>query len=67
MTSGLRGHAAMLVFSALVAGSFSLGSQVANDISPAALNATRFWLSAALIGGAALLSTGLPRSAFRAS
>jgi drug/metabolite transporter (DMT)-like permease len=56
----------MLLFSALVAGSFALGSRVANDISPAALNAVRFWIAAAVIGGAALATTGLPRSAFRA-
>lgn len=34
-----HGHLAMLTFSALVAGSFSLGGQVANEIDPAALNA----------------------------
>jgi len=45
-----RGHLAMLAFSALIAGSFSLGGQVANDIAPAALNALRFALSAALVG-----------------
>ena len=56
----------MLLFSALVAGSFALGSRVANDISPAALNAVRFWIAAAVIGGAALATTGLPRSSFRA-
>ena len=32
-----QGHMAMLAFSALVAGSFSLGSLVANDIAPAAM------------------------------
>lgn len=40
----------MLAFSALVAGSFSLGGQVANDIAPAALNAVRFGLSAIVVG-----------------
>jgi drug/metabolite transporter (DMT)-like permease len=40
----------MLLFSALVAGSFSLGGQVANEIAPTALNAVRFALSAALVG-----------------
>lgn len=57
----------MLLFSALVAGSFSLGGQVANDVAPAALNAVRFWLAAAVIGLAALATTGLPRQAFAAS
>lgn len=45
------GHGAMLAFSAFVAGSFSLGAQVANDISPVALNAVRFWLAAAVVMG----------------
>ncbi len=56
----------MLLFSALVAGSFSLGAMAANEISPAALNAVRFWLAAFIIGSAALATTGLPRSAARA-
>lgn len=45
-----RGHLAMLAFSALIAGSFSLGGQVANDIAPAALNALRFVIAAAVVG-----------------
>jgi drug/metabolite transporter (DMT)-like permease len=45
-----QGHLAMLAFSALVAGSFSLGGQIANEIAPAALNAVRFALSAAVVG-----------------
>jgi drug/metabolite transporter (DMT)-like permease len=44
----------MLAFSALVAGSFSLGGQIANEIDPAALNAVRFAIAAAAVyGGAA--------------
>ena len=66
MTPQHQGHAAMLAFSALVAGSFSLGSLAANEIAPAALNAVRFWLAAGIIGAAALATTGLPRTAFRA-
>ena len=54
----------MLAFSALVAGSFSLGGMVANDISPSALNALRFFLAAVVIGGLALVTTGLPRRAW---
>ena len=61
-----RGHLAMAVFAALVAGSFPLGALAANLIAPAALNALRFAIAAALIGGVALASTGLPREAFRA-
>ena len=52
----------MLVFSALVAGSFSLGSLVANEIAPAALNAARFLIAALPIGALALLTTGIPRA-----
>lgn len=64
--SALRGHLAMLAFSALVAGSFSLGTRAANEIAPAALNAARFGIAAVVIGIAALATTGLPRSAARA-
>jgi len=39
----------MLAFSALVAGSFALGPLVANDITPAALNAVRFWIAAGIL------------------
>lgn len=54
-----RGHLAMLLFSALVAGSFSLGGQVANEIAPTALNAVRFGISAAVVGGVIALRGGL--------
>ena len=54
MRGGLRdshkGHLAMLAFSALVAGSFSLGALIANEVTPAALNAVRFVLAGGLIG-----------------
>lgn len=53
----------MLAFSALVAGSFSLGAQAANEIAPAALNAARFWIAGAVIGAAMLATGGAPRSA----
>ena len=56
----------MLAFSALVAGSFSLGSMAANEIAPAAINAARFALAAAVIGVAAWASGRLTREAFRA-
>ncbi|MFW8595752.1 DMT family transporter [Cribrihabitans neustonicus] len=67
MSEALKGHLAMLLFSALVAGSFSLGVMVANEIAPAALNAARFGIAAVVIGIAALATTGLRRSQFRAS
>ena len=66
MSQQARGHLAMLVFSALVAGSFSLGSMVANQISPSAITAARFAIAAVVIGAAALLTTGVPRSAAQA-
>ncbi len=62
----LAGHLAMLAFSALVAGSFALGSLAANDLAPAALNAVRFWIAAAIIGAAALATGGVPRNALQA-
>lgn len=60
------GHLAMLVFSALVAGSFSLGAMVANDIAPSALNGARFLLAAGVIGVIAWARGGINRQAFRA-
>lgn len=66
MSEAARGHLAMLLFSALVAGSFSLGVLVANDIAPTALNALRFALAAVIVGTAAHVTHGIPRSAFRA-
>ena len=62
----LAGHLAMLAFSALVAGSFSLGVMAAPHIAPTALNAPRFLLAAMLVGAAALATTGLPRRSWRA-
>ena len=61
-----RGHLAMLLFSAVVAGSFSLGSMTANEIHPLALTAIRFLLAAFILGAAAMATTGVPASAFRA-
>lgn len=54
----------MLAFSALVAGSFSLGAMAAPYVSPAALTVLRFALAGSLVGAAALATTGLPRSAW---
>ncbi|MEL7132308.1 MAG: DMT family transporter [Pseudomonadota bacterium] len=66
MTPSLRGHTAMLAFSALVAGSFSLGAMAANEIAPAALNALRFWVAAMIIGATVVVRGGMPRSALAA-
>lgn len=56
----------MLAFSALVAGSFSLGAMAANEIAPAALNALRFWVAAMIIGATVVVRGGMPRSALAA-
>lgn len=56
----------MLAFSALVAGSFSLGALSANLIDPGVLNAVRFALSAIVVGLVAYLSGGLSRETFKA-
>ncbi|PIE14170.1 MAG: EamA family transporter [Rhodobacterales bacterium] len=65
VTEAGHGHLAMLTFSALVAGSFSLGALAANHISPLALTAPRFALAAALVGSVALMSGQLDRSALK--
>ncbi|MEI6097872.1 MAG: DMT family transporter [Alphaproteobacteria bacterium] len=59
----------MLAFSALVAGSFSLGAMAAPHIAPAALTLVRFALAAALVGAAAALTSrpGFSRTPDRAS
>lgn len=61
-----RAHGAMLLFSILVAGSFSLGVLIANDIAPMALNAVRFVIAAVVIGAVAAMTGKLQRSHFRA-
>lgn len=66
LTEPQKGHAAMLAFSALVAGSFSLGTMAAPHIDPGALTVVRFLLAGLIVGAAALATTGLPRSALRA-
>lgn len=65
LTEAAKSHLAMLVVSALVAGSFSLGSLVANDIAPRALNTVRFGLAALLLLVLIRMRLGrVPRSAF---
>ena len=66
MNPAMRGHVAMLLFSALVAGSFSLGVLAAPHIAPTALNSMRFAIAGVLVGVAALATTGIPRSALHA-
>ena len=64
LSQSARGHLAMLAFSALVAGSFSLGVLAAPHIDPGALSVARFVLAGALVGAAAVATTGIPRSAW---
>ena len=66
MTPQRQGHLAMLLFSALVAGSFSLGGMVANEIAPLALGAGGVVGAAAGGGRVAMVTTGIPRAAFAA-
>lgn len=66
MSAQTQGHLAMLLFSALVAGSFSLGGMVANEIAPLALNAVRFVIAGIAVGTVAVFTSGIPRTAFAA-
>jgi len=63
----LQSHAAMLCFSVLIAGSFSFGSMIANDISPIALTAVRFGLAACIIGLVAFFTRKITKSAMQSS
>lgn len=61
MSEAAKGHLAMLLFSALVAGSFSLGALAANEIAPSALQVARFLLAAIGTGLLALASGKIRR------
>ena len=67
MNKNLQSHAAMLCFSVLIAGSFSFGSMIANDISPIALTAVRFGLAACIIGLVAFFTRKITKSAMQSS
>ncbi len=61
------GHLAMLAFSGLVGGSFSLGALVAQDLAPAPMIALRFAFSALMLGVVAVAGAGgIPRSSLAA-
>ena len=62
----VAGHLAMLAFSALVAGSFSLGSMAAPHIAPAALNAVRFALASVVLAALVLGRGGAGRDSLSA-
>ena len=59
----LRGHLAMVFFAIFVAGSFSLGGRVANEIDPLALTFARLLLAALLLGLVARSTGQLRREA----
>ena len=61
LSQAQRGHLAMLGFSALVAGAFSLGHLASPFIAPEAMTVARFLLSAVMVGTAAALTRGIPR------
>jgi len=65
VTRNFQSHLAMLGFSVLVAGSFSFGSIIANDISPIALTAVRFILAAVVIGIIAIATGSITRAALK--
>jgi len=58
----LQGHLAMLVFAALVSGSFSLGGYVAQLVDAGALMTLRFLLAGVLIGALVAIGPGIKRS-----
>lgn len=60
------GHLAMVLFAALIGGSFSLGALAADHIAPVALNAVRFWIAAAVIGGVVAVGGGVRPAHLRA-
>lgn len=66
MTAASRGHLAMLLFSGLIAGSFSLSSLASPYIESTAMNALRFALAALILGVVAHLRVGLRPAQFRA-
>jgi drug/metabolite transporter (DMT)-like permease len=66
-SEALRGHLAMLAFSVVVGGSFSMGSMIAGDIAPMAVTAARFLFAALVLAGAAMVLPLGPRRGFRRS
>ena len=66
MSDAARGHLAMLLFSALIAGSFALSSLASPYIASTAMNALRFALAALFLGVVAHLRVGLHPAQFRA-
>ena len=66
MSDALRGHGAMLLFSMLVAGSFSLGSLAAPSVDPELVTVMRFALAALILGSMCALRGELKWGSFTA-
>ena len=66
MSPASQGHLAMLSFSALVAGSFAMGSLAAPHIAPTALNAVRFVFAGLILSGVAAASGKVTRASLEA-
>lgn len=66
MTQATKGHLAMLLFSLLVAGSFSIGTRIANFIDPTALMAMRFALAGLIVGSLAYGTGKMRKEHFKA-
>ena len=66
MSQAARGHLAMLMFSLAVAGSFSLGSIVANEIHPVAITAARFIAAAVFLSLVVAVRVKVKREFFAA-
>ncbi len=66
MSQAGKGHLAMLLFSALVAGSFSLGGMAAPYIDPAVMNAVRFAIAATSLWVIAGMTKGITPQVFYA-
>lgn len=61
-----RGHLAMLLFSFLIAGSFTFGTRIAGMMEPVPLMALRFALAGVLVGALAAASRRMRARHFRA-
>ena len=64
MNDALRGHGAMLLFSMLVAGSFSLGAMAAPSVDPELVTVLRFAIAALILGCMCALRGELKRINF---
>lgn len=64
--SEARAHLAMVMFATFVAGSFSLGHVVANQIPPTSLNALRFAIALGILAPIVFLGHGVRRRHFLA-